>query len=155
MLWLTVGLTVDGYPFILTIVTLSKVQLRKLVNKVRTVTKISFKIENTLYLSFPSASWSMASNNDGFRTVICHTQNLSLIKVLYSGIKKSFYHSLISENKSIQNFIQNYYRFLCHVWSKVMIVLTNWSRTPKVLGFEIFTIWPLAEVLTEITTVFL
>ena len=29
----------------------------------------------------------MTSNNDGFRTVICHTQNLSLIKFHYLGIK--------------------------------------------------------------------
>ena len=30
---------------------------------------------------------SMASNNDDVRTVICHTQNFSLIKFHYSGIK--------------------------------------------------------------------
>ena len=31
--------------------------------------------------------WSMASNGDGFRTVVCQTQNLSLIKFHYTGIK--------------------------------------------------------------------
>ena len=29
----------------------------------------------------------MALNNDGFRTVICHIKNLSLIKLHYFGIK--------------------------------------------------------------------
>ena len=46
MLRLTVGLTVDSQPLNLTILTLSNHQLRKVSNKVRTVTKISFKIEN-------------------------------------------------------------------------------------------------------------
>ena len=55
MLWLTVGLTVDAQPLNFTILTLSKRQLRKLPNKVRNVTKISFNIENALYVSFPSA----------------------------------------------------------------------------------------------------
>ena len=53
MLRLTVALTVDGYPLNLTILSLSKGQPRKLANKIRTVTKISFKIENTLYI-YPS-----------------------------------------------------------------------------------------------------
>ena len=55
MLWLTMGLTVDGQPLNLTILTLPKRHLRKLPNKVRNVTKISFNIENTLYVSFASA----------------------------------------------------------------------------------------------------
>ena len=55
MLWLTVGLTVDGQPLNFTILTLSKRHLRKLPNKVRNVTKLSFNIENALYVSFPSA----------------------------------------------------------------------------------------------------
>ena len=55
MLWLTVELTVDGQPLSYTILTLSKRHLRHLPNKVRKVSKISFNIENTLYVSFPSA----------------------------------------------------------------------------------------------------
>ena len=31
--------------------------------------------------------WSTAPNNDDFRTAICHTQNLSLIKFDYSSTK--------------------------------------------------------------------
>ena len=54
MSWLSDGLTVDGQPLNLTVLTLSKRQLRKLANKVRTVTKISIKIENRQYVSFPS-----------------------------------------------------------------------------------------------------
>ena len=48
-------LTVVGQTLHLTSLTLSKRQLRNLANKVRTVTKIDFQIENTLYVSFPSA----------------------------------------------------------------------------------------------------
>ena len=55
MLRLIVGLTADSEPSNLTILALSKRQLRKLANKVRTVKKTSYKIENTLYESFPSA----------------------------------------------------------------------------------------------------
>ena len=48
MLQLTVGLTFVGEPLSLLIVTLSKCQLSKFANKVRTVTKIYSKIENIL-----------------------------------------------------------------------------------------------------------
>ena len=48
----------------MTILTLSKGQLRTLASKVRTVTKIPFKIENTLCVSSPSAFSSMASNSN-------------------------------------------------------------------------------------------
>ena len=55
MLRLTMGLTVDSYPLNLTLLTFSMRQFRKLINEVRTVTKISFDIENTLHVSFKSA----------------------------------------------------------------------------------------------------
>ena len=71
----------------LTILTLPKRQLRKLANSVRTVTKTSFKIENTLHVSFHAPFWSMAWNNNDFKKAICRNQNLSLIKFHYFSIK--------------------------------------------------------------------
>ena len=54
------------------ILTWSKRQITKLTNAEKIVTKIAFKIANTLH------------GHDG---KYCHTQNLSLIKFHYSGIK--------------------------------------------------------------------
>ena len=54
------------------ILTWSKRQITKLTNAEKIVTKIAFKIANTLH------------GHDG---KYCHTQNLSLIKFYYSGIK--------------------------------------------------------------------
>ena len=55
MLRLPVGLIVDGYLLNLTILTLPNRQLTTLANKLRTMTKVSFKIESTLCVSFPGA----------------------------------------------------------------------------------------------------
>ena len=90
-------------------------------NKVRDEKKISFKIESTLYVSSQVLFWSIASNNDGFRTVICYRQNLSLIKFHYSGIKIIILpFSYLRKQKHIEVHTE-LLKFFCHIWSKANV----------------------------------
>ena len=49
---------------------------------------------------------SMTLNNDSFRTVICHTQNLSLLKFYYLGIKIIILPFSYFKKRNIKKFIK-------------------------------------------------